>query len=830
MKKLSLIFILGILAACSVEKPEVGQPLTVWQEGELDVHFINTGRGESIWQILPDGTTVLIDASGSLLQFGVEKSDPLIAKPNSEITSGQVIVDYINHFNPEVTKGHVNYFILSHLDGDHIGSYNEELPMHESGKFRLASIQDIGTKLIFDNVLDRNYPDYDYPYDLRSPDANPVTADRMVNYTNFLEWTAETNGTKLASFKAGSGSQIVPVNDPECGASVRNYSGNGAFWTGEGEESVQLVYSKEEFALMDRSELPKENVFTCSYILSYGDFDIFLGGDLQYNGKSEHPCYDVEAPVAKVAHKVEVMKANHHGTASCNGEELLEVLDPDVWIACPWRDVHPRPASIDRVLGNNPDCELFSTDMAEINFANLGDRINDFAAYEGHIVVRVAPDGKSYMIYVLDDTDQEYKVKSIHGPYQCGPKSDNMLADGRSGADFFFSDSLNAYAIYRTYPEPVEALTPAPEGYEPFYLGSYARHGSRKLHLAEYVEIPLGIFENEFAGNKDNITPLGIEVMDKLRAVYNDLSGSLGVLTAAGERQHKGIANRMYENYPEIFAAPDVTVDCYSTEVQRTMMSMFACNEVLLKRNPSITINRSATETNTFLRGKYDKPYSITNIHGLFEDFIDEYIDLKPSMSKLFKVVPDIDQAQFTRCLYLSGAIMHGLDIEEKTYLWDVYTYDELHELQKGMSYMMYVKASSSPQLAYSTLPSMIPLLEHFIGEADKAIEEGGPGADLRFGHDSYLVPFVSLLGLNGYDKQELDPQKVGEIWQDYAVAPMAGNVQMVFYKNGTEDILVKVLHHEVESTIPVKTDIFPYYHWSDVKKYYADLIDSYKK
>ncbi len=828
MKRLSLILIMGLLVACGVEKPEIGKTLPAWQEGELDVHFINTGRGECTWQVMPDGTTVLVDASGSLLQFGVEKSDPLVSKPNNDISAGQVIVDYINHFNPEVSRGHINYFVLSHLDGDHIGSYNPELPMHESGKFRIASVQEIGTKLIFDNVLDRNYPDYDYPYDLRSVVTNPVTAERMVNYTNFLEWTAETNGTKLDSFRAGSNSQIVPIHNADCGVSVRNYSGNGAFWTGEGEESVRLVYSKEEFAALDSSEMPKENVFTCSYILSFGEFDIFLGGDLQYNGKHEHPCYDVEAPVARVAHKGEVMKANHHGTASCNGEELLEVLHPDVWIVCPWRDVHPRPASIDRVLGANPDCELFSTNMAEINFANIGDRINEFAAYEGHVVVRVAPDGQSYMIYVLDDNDQEYKVKSIHGPYKCSPKSDNMLADGRSGSDFFHSDSLNAYAIYRTYPEPVKALTPAPKGYEPFYLGSYARHGSRKLHLDEYTDIPMAVLAE--ADAKGNLTPLGKEVYAKVEAVDSDMSGSLGVLTAAGVQQHKGIAERMYENYPEIFAAPDVTVDCYSTEVQRTMMSMFACNEVLLKRNPDVVINRSATETNAFLRGKYDKPYSVGNVHRLFEDFIDEYIDLKPSMSKIFKVVPDIDQAQLTRCLYLSGAIMHGLDIEEETYLWDLYTYDELYQLQQGMSYMMYVKTAGSPQLAYSTLPSMIPLLRHFMDEADKAVADGRPCADLRFGHDSYLVPFVSLLGLNGYDRQESDPRKVGDIWQDYAVAPMAGNVQFVLYGNGTDDVLVKVLHNEVESTIPVETDIFPYYHWSDVREYYNGLIGSYSK
>ncbi len=828
MKKLSLIFTLCILAACGVEKPEVGKTLTAWQEGELDVHFINTARGECIWQVMPDGTTVLIDASGSLLQFGVEKAEPLIAKPNDQISSGQVIVDYINHFNPEVSKGHINYFVLSHLDGDHYGSYNADLPMHESGKFKIASVQEIGTKLIFDNVLDRNYPDYDYPLDLTSVEYYPKTGERMQNYISFLEWSAETNGTKLAAFKAGSKSQIVPVNNPDCGVTVRNYSGNGAFWTGEGEESVQLVYSKEEFAKMDMSQFPRENAFTCSYILSFGEFDIFLGGDLQYNDRDEHPCYDVEAPIAKVAHKVEVMKANHHGTSKCNGDELLATLCPDVWVVCPWRDVQPRAATIDRVLAANPDCELFSTNIAELNFPRLGERINEFGAYTGHIVVRVAPDGQSYMVYSLDDNDQEYKVKSIHGPYKCSPKSVNMLADGRTGADFFLSDSLNAYAIYRTYPEPVKALTSAPKGYEPVYLGSYARHGSRKLHLDEYTDIPMAVFAE--ADAKGTLTPLGKEVYAKVAAVDSDMSSSLGVLTAAGEQQHKGIARRMCENYPEIFSDPQLGIECYATEVQRTMMSMFACNEELIKYNPSVSIRRTATETNTFLRGNYLKPYSVGNVHWLFEDFIDEYIDLKPSMSKIFTVIPDVDLAQFVRCLYLSGAIMPGLDIKEETYLWDVFTYDELYELFKGMSYMMYMKTANSPEIGYSTLSSMIPLLKHFIEEADKALAEGKPAADLRFGHDSYLVPFVSLLGLNGYDRVESDPQKVDNVWQDYAVAPMAGNVQMVLYGNGTDDVLVKILHNEVESTIPVKTDIFPYYHWADVKAYYNDLTGSYSK
>lgn len=32
-------------------------------------------------------------------------------------------------------------------------------------------------------------------------------------------------------------------------------------------------------------------------------------------------------------------------------------------------------------------------------------------------------------------------------------------------------------SIYYAYPEPTDSLTPAPEGYKPFYISHYGRHG-----------------------------------------------------------------------------------------------------------------------------------------------------------------------------------------------------------------------------------------------------------------------------------------------------------------------------------------------------------------
>ncbi len=43
--------------------------------------------------------------------------------------------------------------------------------------------------------------------------------------------------------------------------------------------------------------------------------------------------------------------------------------------------------------------------------------LKTIAAQQGHIVVRVAPGGGSYEVFVLTDADESLTVKSVHGPY-----------------------------------------------------------------------------------------------------------------------------------------------------------------------------------------------------------------------------------------------------------------------------------------------------------------------------------------------------------------------------------------------------------------------------
>lgn len=55
----------------------------------------------------------------------------------------------------------------------------------------------------------------------------------------------------------------------------------------------------------------------------------------------------------------------------------------------------------------------------------------------------------------------------------------------------------------------------------------------------------------------------------------------------------------------------------------------------------------------------------------------------------------------------------------------------------------------------------------------------------------------------------------------------MASNIQLVFYrKPGSDDIHVRALLNEKEVTMPVSSDCAPFYHWTDVEKYYRDKLE----
>ena len=105
---------------------------------------------------------------------------------------------------------------------------------------------------------------------------------------------------------------------------------------------------------------------------------------------------------------------------------------------------------------------------------------------------------------------------------------------------------------------------------------------------------------------------------------------------------------------------------------------------------------------------------------------------------------------------------------------------------------------------------------------ADRVIREGKPALTLRFSHDSSVLPLAYLIGLKETMGGGPDPKNLHKTISIDKIIPMAANIQLIFYrKEGSDDVLVKFLLNENETSIPVKTDCAPYYHWKDVKAYW---------
>jgi len=400
------------------------------------------------------------------------------------------------------------------------------------------------------------------------------------------------------------------------------------------------------------------------------------------------------------------------------------------------------------------------------------------------------------------------------------------------------SGNLRAYPYVNDNLPP--AQTPAPSGYVPFHMEHYSRHGSRWLIGGNDYLTP--VKRLEAAERNGKLTPLGQQTLNALRDIEKASHNRLGELSDKGAVQHVEIGRRMAQNYPQIFN-DSAAIDAKATVVIRCILSMLNGLRGIEKIAPGINVNTDASYADMYFMNYDDKPaWKIKDKaeETVLKDYRERH---KIKGDYLRRLVTDEkfarDSVEPGLMPYLYWVLANAQSHSGQPWLLDkVFSADEARELWRYDNGMWVLHAINTP-LTENRMPfTQRNLLRNFIESTDTAIMSTRPSANLRYGHDGILINFITLLELDDLGKEFNsieEAEAAGMV--SYNLIPMAGNIQMIFYRpenfkaskeNVTDDVLVKVMLNEKEMRLPGIPVEGPYYRWKDLRKYYLDKIATF--
>lgn len=409
------LFLAITLMLSGVAHSQTGDTYKGWKKGELDIHFIYTGRGEANFYIFPDGTSMLVDAGDH--QASVPMTYP---KPDLSRSGGEWVARYIERVNPHGNE--VDYFMLSHFHADHTGSVSLDAPTttDRTPNYKLVGIADVGEHIIFKNFIDRGYPDYDYPVAIKDKHTQ--------NYRNFTSWQKAKFGAKQEAFKVGAKNQISMqkrAKKYEKEFSIRNIAASGEIWNGDEEGTTTRYYDLHPDNTIGNGN---ENTRSIAFRIDYGPFSHFAGGDLTLGVKDADGNYiNLEARAAEVCGEVDICKCNHHAYKDAMHPDFLKHINAQAYINPVWDQYHTQPEIINRMLNQeqysekpNAEPTLFLTqcivDEARQQHKQT-EWMKQIDPYNGHIVVKVYDKGRKYKIYRLSADDEEMTIQHVYGPF-----------------------------------------------------------------------------------------------------------------------------------------------------------------------------------------------------------------------------------------------------------------------------------------------------------------------------------------------------------------------------------------------------------------------------
>ena len=298
----------------------------------------------------------------------------------------------------------------------------------------------------------------------------------------------------------------------------------------------------------------------------------------------------------------------------------------------------------------------------------------------------------------------------------------------------------------------------------------------------------------------------------------------------------------MVRHYPEVFCGGKRShVEAFSTPSPRVLASMDSFLSELAERSPGLAVDRYETSWEEDSRSQ-----EVVGYNHLFKGELKEQAEKKDRelrrlgeainggkgdfhafAERIFRDPSAVSSSTvYLLARYSYKVLKTGRVTEPATLpgMGKYYTAAELYALwvNNGIFWLKNVNMPGYESPLVTTRGNGIR--DRIIRDADEAIRSSSASAaTLRFSHDSYLLPLMTALRLEG-TILDCDEMQILDQFQDFNYICPACNVQLVFYRKKCRGpILVKFLLNEKETLLHgLQPQTGCFYDWDRVKKFWA--------
>ena len=405
----------------------------------------------------------------------------------------------------------------------------------------------------------------------------------------------------------------------------------------------------------------------------------------------------------------------------------------------------------------------------------------------------------------------------------------SIHAQAQRFVDALMENPDRAASNYQSYEFHETDLTPAPKGYMPFYISHYSRHGSRYHTGESYFRLCMPYMAA--CDSLDILSDKGKEWYKDAQTILGEHQEMFGMLTTLGCEEQQGIGQRIAERFPEVFSAKNgrKVIRNRCTRVQRSIVSMASFNTAVARHSPDMEFTFAAgNRFRAYLNADPENYPALDRFDDEVEDSLKHLINTDRVFDRLFtdpEAAHEIitDPYSFAKGIFLVSVISPNTDAHPD--MLKHFHKDDILGHWIIRNNIFYAGYGNSSELGHEVATVARPLIRDIIEKADEALaEESRIAADFRFGHDTGLLPLVATIGIEGMDKK-WSAYDAHNYWSSSEFIPMASNLQMIFYKDKKNNILIKLLYNEKETCIPaLKSEYGPYYSWYVLKNYLQSL------